>query len=157
MDQATRSRLPKLTEAFAAVGNKLPEELAAKFPRIVEKIDSLWGKVEVMSYLDSVLMSERGGRKGFDEAVLKDQRGEDFTRRELDELHLFHRAAHFRRDNEAGAGREAGEERGGLFENFGDGAVLRGARGFDTAAVILREIAELHQAVDVKADALFGW
>lgn len=72
MDQATRSRLPKLTEAFAAVGNKFPEELAAKFPRIVEKIDSLWGKVEVMSYLDSVLMSERGGRKGFDEAVLKE-------------------------------------------------------------------------------------
>ena len=72
MDQATRSRLPKLTEAFASVGNKFPEELAAKFPRIVEKIDSLWGKVEVMSYLDSVLMSERGGRKGFDEAVLKE-------------------------------------------------------------------------------------
>jgi hypothetical protein len=92
----------------------------------------------------------------FDEAILKDEDGEDFTRRELDELHLFHRAAHFWCDDEAGAGREAREERSCLFKDFCDRTVLRGTGGFDAAAVVLCEIAELHQAVDVKTDALFG-
>jgi hypothetical protein len=39
------------------------------FPRIGEKIISMWGSVALNSYLSSLIFDERGGRQGFPEQI----------------------------------------------------------------------------------------
>ncbi|WP_028452120.1 ankyrin repeat domain-containing protein [Chitinilyticum aquatile] len=49
-----------------------PHALAEHYPRIVERIVTLWGTPDVMVYLNGLLFDQRGGREGFPEAVAKD-------------------------------------------------------------------------------------
>lgn len=72
MDAKTQSKLPKLCAAFATLGDKFPSNLQAEFPRIIQKVETMWGSHEVMSYLDSLLLSDRRGRKGFTEEILRE-------------------------------------------------------------------------------------
>jgi hypothetical protein len=48
-----------------------PKELAAAFPRIVNRIASLWGTPRQMNrYFDELLTDKRGNRKGFSLGIL---------------------------------------------------------------------------------------
>ncbi len=49
-----------------------PHALATQFPRIVERMISLWGTPELLVYLNGLLFDQRGDREGFPEAVAKD-------------------------------------------------------------------------------------
>jgi type II secretory ATPase GspE/PulE/Tfp pilus assembly ATPase PilB-like protein len=72
MNAEDRAMLPKLYSAFAAMGDKFPNALQAKYPRIILKVEELWGTQEVMPYLDSLLLSDRRGRNGFPDEALRE-------------------------------------------------------------------------------------
>lgn len=72
MNAPRHGKLTKLLAAFSAVGDKLPINLQDKFPRIAEKVEELWGTREAMPYLDSLLLSDRDDRNGFNEEVLRE-------------------------------------------------------------------------------------
>ncbi len=62
---------PVLLDATVAWMNALPyavrpTELAARFPRIANSIAELWPRADrCEQYLDSLMVDQRGGRKGF--------------------------------------------------------------------------------------------
>ena len=64
-----------LLDATVAWMNELPHtvrptELARRFPRIANSIAELWGRMlRCEEYLDSMLIDQRGDRKGFPPAV----------------------------------------------------------------------------------------
>ena len=64
-----------LLDATVAWMNELPHtvrptELARRFPRIANSIAELWGRIpRCEEYLDSMLIDQRGDRKGFPPAV----------------------------------------------------------------------------------------
>ena len=91
----------------------------------------------------------------FYEAVLHDHDDEDFAAVERDKLDLFQSGVCFGGDDEAGAGGEAGEEGACLFEHFLYRAAAVSGGAFDGASVLFAEGADLHEAVDVQAQAVF--
>lgn len=72
MDAEIRARFPKLHAAFSAVGDKFPFVLQADYPRITQKVEDMWGTHEAMPYLNSLLLSDREGRHGFTDDVLRE-------------------------------------------------------------------------------------
>ncbi|MFA9273337.1 MAG: GspE/PulE family protein [Candidatus Aquirickettsiella gammari] len=60
---------PNLSRALALYGVEA-KQLASQYPRIMKIIDSTWGSVDCLHYLDSLLFSERPGRQGFPTEVL---------------------------------------------------------------------------------------
>ena len=57
-------------------GSKIPAEIAAevvllieKFPHIGNRIELLWGTVDLQNYLNTLIVDERSGRKGFPHLV----------------------------------------------------------------------------------------
>ncbi|MGA7594463.1 MAG: hypothetical protein WCA64_04625 [Gallionella sp.] len=57
-------------------GNKFPAKIAAevlllieKFPHVGNRIDLLWGTVDLQDYLNTLIVDERSGRKGFPHLV----------------------------------------------------------------------------------------
>jgi hypothetical protein len=66
---------PGLLDATVAWMNELPHtvrptELARRFPRIANSIAELWGRIpRCEEYLDSMLIDQRGDRKGFSPPV----------------------------------------------------------------------------------------
>ncbi|MFZ6818056.1 GspE/PulE family protein [Undibacterium sp. Ji22W] len=67
--QAQTTTYPNLSRALALYGVEV-KQLAMQYPRIVTIIDSTWGSVDCLHYLDSLLFSERPGRQGFPTDVL---------------------------------------------------------------------------------------
>ena len=67
--QTPAASYPNLSRALALYGVEA-KQLAAQYPRIVTIIDSTWGSVDCLHYLDSLLFSERPGRQGFPTDVL---------------------------------------------------------------------------------------
>ena len=69
--QRTHQAIPVLLEATVAWMAELPEgvrpaELARRYPRIANSIGSLWRRVaRCEEYLDTLLVDQRGDRKGF--------------------------------------------------------------------------------------------
>ncbi len=55
----------KLIQHLGGFENMYPKNLDTKFPRIVEKIVSLWGGPELDEYFSSLLIDDRGNRQGF--------------------------------------------------------------------------------------------
>ncbi|MGB9094197.1 MAG: hypothetical protein WCB93_08785 [Gallionella sp.] len=57
-------------------GNKIPAVISAevtllieKFPHIGNRIELLWGTVDLQDYLNTLIVDERSGRKGFPHLV----------------------------------------------------------------------------------------
>ncbi|MBE9610259.1 ankyrin repeat domain-containing protein [Chitinilyticum piscinae] len=49
-----------------------PHALGEKYPRIIERLVSLWGTPDVLVYLNGLIFDQRGGREGFPEDAAKD-------------------------------------------------------------------------------------
>ena len=56
--------------------NKIPEVIAAevlmlieKYPHVGNRIELLWGTVDLQDYLNTLIVDERSGRKGFPHLV----------------------------------------------------------------------------------------
>ncbi|MBC3873883.1 GspE/PulE family protein [Undibacterium flavidum] len=67
--QASGATFPNVSRALALYGVEV-KQLATQYPRIVTIIDSTWGSIDCLHYLDSLLFSERPGRQGFPTDVL---------------------------------------------------------------------------------------
>ena len=64
-------RYPKITTGCANTSVAFPSDLAAGHERLLDKIEALWGSREAIAYLDSLMLTDRRGRKGFTERVLR--------------------------------------------------------------------------------------
>lgn len=67
--QTSSGIYPNLSRVLALYGVEA-KQLATQYPRIMKIIDSTWGSVDCLHYLDSLLFSERPGRQGFPTEVL---------------------------------------------------------------------------------------
>jgi hypothetical protein len=67
---------------------------------------------------------------------------------EIDELDVLQRLLGLGRHHQAGAARQAGQQRGRLLQRLGDAAADGGAAHLDALALLLGEVADLEQAVD---------
>ena len=77
-----RRKLREVVDNFAIVDRKTPSQsekqrfdeasaiLKKAFPRIHEKFVSLWGTGEGETFLDKLIMDDRGGRQGFPPSVM---------------------------------------------------------------------------------------
>lgn len=66
---------PKLSESLASAEAKFPELLALKYPRILKRIELLWGSKESEEYFDSIFLGgdeDRSERQGFPVEILKE-------------------------------------------------------------------------------------
>jgi type II secretory ATPase GspE/PulE/Tfp pilus assembly ATPase PilB-like protein len=61
---------PRLAEAFGQHPEMSPTAMVASHPRLVRKVEALWGTREALRYLDSLMLSDRHSRHGFSEKVL---------------------------------------------------------------------------------------
>src|SRR5512134_747892 len=52
--------------------NRYPTQLDARHPRILERIAQLWGTSQLDTYLQELLIDDRGGRQGFAPEVMSD-------------------------------------------------------------------------------------
>ncbi len=65
-------KFPRIAAAFADGAGVFPQTMARNHERLIRKIEALWGTHEVMPYLDSLMLSDRGKRSGFSEKVLSE-------------------------------------------------------------------------------------
>lgn len=69
MDQPTAADIATWREQLKGLLGKdaqhYPARLETTFPRILGQIVSLWGKAELDSYLDGLMVSDRPNRQGF--------------------------------------------------------------------------------------------
>ena len=66
---------PKLSESLASAEAKFPELLGESYPRILQRIELLWGSKEAADYLDSIFLGDSDGRaerQGFPVHILKE-------------------------------------------------------------------------------------
>jgi hypothetical protein len=63
---------PSLAKAFEGIEKHKPRALAEKHPHILEKLNSLWPAPECIAYLDELMLPKRGGRAGFEPAVMSE-------------------------------------------------------------------------------------
>ena len=64
---------PKLAKYFEGGKEQFyPVTLETKFPRIFNKIVSMWGNTELDSFMEGLMVDDRGGRKGFPMDVMND-------------------------------------------------------------------------------------
>ena len=63
----------EITKSADPVPPKIPPRqiIGKKFPKILDRIDLLWCSLELHSYLEHVLFTERLNRHGFPDDVLK--------------------------------------------------------------------------------------
>jgi len=73
---------PEITEAPAPLPPKIPPRkiIGEKFPKILTRIELLWGSLELHNYLEHTLFTDRSNRQGFPVDVL----------RALGEIHTEH-------------------------------------------------------------------
>ncbi len=73
---------PEIVKEEPPPVEKIPPRkiLGEKFPKILERIDLLWGSLELHNYLEQVIFTERAKREGFPNDVLK----------ALSEIHVEH-------------------------------------------------------------------
>ena len=83
LDRAeVRRKLREIVDKFTIVDRKLPEQsekqrldeavavLRMNFPRIHQNVVSLWGTPQGETFLDGLIMDDRGGRQGFPPGVM---------------------------------------------------------------------------------------
>ena len=70
MSETGIERFPKLMQAFSTEPELFPQVLVIEHERLVRKIDALWGTVEAVRYLDSLMLSDRQARHGFSAQAL---------------------------------------------------------------------------------------
>jgi len=63
---------PRLTKALSGLGCSFPRRLLEEFPRILQKLEQLWGSRQATQYLQSLLFSDRTDRVGFEEEVMRE-------------------------------------------------------------------------------------
>jgi len=68
--------IERVSNPKSVPGNKIPAEISAEvrllieqFPHIGNRIDLLWGTVDLQNYLNTLIVAERSGRKGFPHLV----------------------------------------------------------------------------------------
>ncbi|MFZ2161907.1 MAG: hypothetical protein WAW02_06780 [Sideroxyarcus sp.] len=73
---------PVIARAETPQAPKIPPRIiiGAKFPKILARIELLWGSIELHNYLEHTLFTDRSNRQGFPEDVL----------RALGEIHTEH-------------------------------------------------------------------
>ncbi|MBU1425609.1 MAG: hypothetical protein KKH12_02625 [Gammaproteobacteria bacterium] len=73
----------EITEEAPAPTKKIPPRkiLGEKFPKILERVDLLWGSLELHKYLEQIIFSDRSKREGFPNDVLQ----------ALGEIHVEHK------------------------------------------------------------------
>jgi hypothetical protein len=72
-------KFPKLARALEE-GGLYPLNVYARYERILKQIEAVWGTPAGHEYLETLLMTQRSNRLGFDEAVAS----------ELIRIHLLH-------------------------------------------------------------------
>ncbi|MBM3117271.1 hypothetical protein [Jeongeupia naejangsanensis] len=55
----------QLRECVGPYPQAYPDQLIRQFPRIADRVATLWGKAELDDYFDALLIDSRGDRKGF--------------------------------------------------------------------------------------------
>jgi hypothetical protein len=60
----------KLAKLLHGVENLYPRKTEEKYPRIVDKIEILWGTIGMDRYFKELLFDERGDRAGFPPDVM---------------------------------------------------------------------------------------
>ena len=60
----------KLAKLLQGVSHLYPKKTEEKFPRIVDKIEILWGTPGMARYFNELLFDERGDRAGFPAEVM---------------------------------------------------------------------------------------
>jgi hypothetical protein len=60
----------KLAKLLTGIDHLYPHKTEEKYPRIVEKLEILWGTVGVGRYFHELLFDERGDRAGFPPDVM---------------------------------------------------------------------------------------
>ncbi len=70
--QPLQAILPRLHEAFCGLEDCFPRRLLVEFPRIIQQLEQLWGSREAMRYLQSLFLSDRSDRAGFDEGIIRE-------------------------------------------------------------------------------------
>jgi type II secretory ATPase GspE/PulE/Tfp pilus assembly ATPase PilB-like protein len=63
---------PKLVQAFMQTGEAFPSLLLKDYARILQHIEKLWDSPDVVGYMNSIILEEREGRKGFPFQVLQE-------------------------------------------------------------------------------------
>lgn len=69
------NQYPKLSASLASAEAKFPELLAESYPRILKRVELLWGSKEASDYFDSIFLGDsdgREGRQGFPLEILKE-------------------------------------------------------------------------------------
>jgi hypothetical protein len=60
------------TQAIPAAQTTSPRELIGqKFPKILDRIELLWGSMELHNYLEHTILTDRSGRQGFPDDVMQ--------------------------------------------------------------------------------------
>ena len=91
-----------------------------------------------------------------DQACLGHQDDQSAARGESDEFDVLDVRVTLRRHHDAGAARQARQQRGRLLQRLGDAAADRGAARLDALALLRRQVADLEQAVDEQPHAGVG-
>jgi hypothetical protein len=73
MDQPASNDVKQLAaslhELLGKDDSRYPAQIELRYPRILEKIVSLWGKPELDAYLNELMVSDRHDRQGFPDDV----------------------------------------------------------------------------------------
>lgn len=75
---AYQNQYPRLYESLKSAEAKFPELLEKNYPRIVQRVELLWGAKDAVDYLDSLFMGDssdhsgRSERQGFSMEILKE-------------------------------------------------------------------------------------
>ncbi len=74
---------PEIVEEAPVQAEKIPPRkvLGEKFPKILERIDLLWGSLELHNYLEQIIFTDRSNREGFSNDVMQ----------ALTEIHVEHK------------------------------------------------------------------
>ena len=64
---------PEIPKALVPLPPKIPPRkiIGEKFPKILDRIELLWGSLELHNYLEQTLFTDRSNRQGFPVDVLK--------------------------------------------------------------------------------------
>ena len=71
----SNSQYPKIGNSLVGAEAKFPELLEKNYPRILKRVELLWGSKEASDYLDSLFLGDSGdraGRQGFPVEILKE-------------------------------------------------------------------------------------
>ncbi len=72
MDANNKTSYPRLAKAIAGTGAEFPRLLEKSVPRILDRIELLWGNKELIQYLDSLMLENRTDRRGFPLEVIRE-------------------------------------------------------------------------------------